>query len=75
MNPRTSTNGGTLAMRTNVTDEFPSNQVPGNLTTRVIDGPACHRGYRFWQIQVVLNGQLTTGWVSEGTQQRYFLVP
>jgi hypothetical protein len=75
MNPRTSTNGGTLAMRTNVTDELPSHQVPDNLTTRVIDGPACHRGYRFWQIQVVLNGQLTTGWVSEGTQQRYFLAP
>jgi hypothetical protein len=66
---------GTLAMRTELTDEFPSNQVPDNQRVTVKEGPRCREGYRMWKVNVTLKGQVVSGWLSEGTQQRYFLIP
>lgn len=73
---RTQVVGGTLALRTNLLDEFPSHQVPTDLNVQVIGGPACHRGHRMWRIEVALNGQPVTGYVSEGFNgNRYLILP
>jgi hypothetical protein len=73
VNIRINSPDGTIAMRTHVTDEFPSQQLQHNVTGSIIDGWACRQGYRLWKVTVNQNGQTLTGWVSEGTQQRYFL--
>lgn len=65
--------GGTLALRTNLSDAFPSHQLPARTVVDIIDGPTCLDGYRMWRVSTTLNGQAVTGWVSEGTQQSYFL--
>ncbi len=58
--------GGTLALRINLNDEFPSYQVPANTFFDIIGGPVCNGGHRMWRISVTLNGQTVTGYVSEG---------
>ncbi|HLV35869.1 MAG TPA: SH3 domain-containing protein, partial [Spirillospora sp.] len=75
MQARTNTPGGTLAMRFSPTDEFPSNQIPHNSVVSVQGQSRCREGYRIWPVAVTLDGQIVTGWVSEGTQQQYFLDP
>lgn len=68
--------GGTLALRTNVTDEFPSHQVPSNSYVNVVGGPVCHKGHRMWRINVPLGGQIVVGYVSEGVNNmRYLTTP
>lgn len=66
---------GTLALFTNVEDTIPTSQVPPGVFLNVIEGPKCSKQYRFWRVQFSLNGQLINGWISEGTQQEYFLEP
>lgn len=66
---------GTYAFFTNLSDAIPQNQVlPGTQGT-VVGGPSCRNNYRMWQIQYNLNGQLVTGWMSEGTAAEYFIDP
>lgn len=66
---------GTYALRYNLNDPVPQHQVlPGTQGT-VVGGPACKDGYRLWQFQFNLNNELVTGWVSEGTQAEYFVIP
>mgnify|MGYP000988143400 CR=1 FL=1 len=62
-----------LGPTTNLSDAFPSQQLPARTVVDVIDGPTCLDGYRMWRVSTTLNGQAVTGWVSEGTQQSYFL--
>ncbi len=66
---------GTYALRYNLNDPTPQQQVSPGTHGTVIGGPSCQNGYRFWQIQFSMNNQLVTGWVSEGTQSQYFVVP
>ncbi len=75
MQARTNTPGGTLALRFSPTDEVPSHQVPHNVVVSILGEARCREGYRIWPVAVTLNGQVVTGWVSEGTQQSYFLDP
>ncbi|MCL4878756.1 MAG: hypothetical protein KJ064_19000 [Anaerolineae bacterium] len=75
MNVLTIINNGTLAMRTNLNDEFPSYQIPGGLTASVVAGPQCNKGYRMWKVSLNLNGQNVSGWISEGTTTQYFIQP
>ncbi|MBZ0304324.1 MAG: SH3 domain-containing protein [Anaerolineae bacterium] len=75
MQARTNTPGGTLAMRSNPSDELPSNQVPDGTVVIIVDSSRCREGYRIWPVAANLNGQVLAGWVSEGTQQQYFLDP
>ncbi|MAS35985.1 MAG: hypothetical protein CL610_18400 [Anaerolineaceae bacterium] len=72
---RTNTPNGTLAMRTSPTDELPSHQVPHDSLVTTLGESRCEGGYRVWPVAVTLNGEIVTGWVSEGTQQQYFLNP
>lgn len=75
MQARTNTPGGTLALRFSPTDEFPGYQVPHNVVVSILGEARCREGYRIWPIAVTSGGQVVTGWVSEGTQQSYFLDP
>lgn len=70
----TNTNG-TLSMRTNLTDEFPSNQIPGGLTVTVLNGPVCNGGFRMWQVSLTLNGQNVVGWLADGIGNDRYLRP
>ncbi len=67
--------GGTYALFANLEDPTPYRQVPPNTTATIIGESSCKNGYRFWPVSLALNGQQLTGWLSEGTQQRYFLIP
>lgn len=66
---------GTLAMRIDLNSQIPDYQVPDNVQGTIVGGPQCKDGYRYWQISLTLNGQAVTGWLSEGTQANYFLLP
>ncbi len=66
---------GTYALRNNLNDPVPQHQVLPGTQGSVVGGPACKDGYRFWQIQFNLNNQLVTGWISEGTTSKYFVIP
>ncbi len=66
---------GTYALFANLEDPTPYRQVPPNTTATVIGEPSCKNGYRFWPVSLTLNGEALTGWLSEGTQQAYFLLP
>lgn len=67
--------GGTLAMRTHLTDEYPSHQVQPGAFVNVLEGPGCHNNLRMWRVSTTINGQLTFGWVAEGFQATYYLDP
>jgi len=71
---RTQTSG-TLALRTNLTDEFPSFQVPNNVNVTIVAGPQCRDNLRMWQVSLTLNGQQVTGWLAEGFGSNYYLIP
>ncbi len=75
MAARTVQGDGTLALRINLTDEFPQHQVPSGLNVNIVGGPQCRQNLRMWQIQVTLNGQPVTGWVAEGSGDAYYLAP
>jgi hypothetical protein len=62
---------GTLAMRTNLSDETPSNQLQSGTVVSIIGGPQCRNNLRMWQV----NANGVTGWVAEGFGQVYYLVP
>lgn len=67
--------GGTLAMRTELTDAIPTYQIPGMQNVEILAGPQCREGIRMWQVSTVLNGQTVTGWIAEGFGQVYYLLP
>lgn len=71
----TAPSDGTYSFFNSLNDEFPTNQVPPDVFAQIVGGPGCKNGYRMWRIQVDLGGQLVTGWISEGTQQKYFINP
>ena len=71
----TAESDGTYAFRENLSDPYPQYQIPPQTWVYIVGGPACKDGYRFWQVELTLNGQTLTGWLSEGTQQKYFLLP
>lgn len=75
MTAKTVENGGTLAMRTNLSDEFPSNQVPGNKPVSILAGPQCRNGIRMWQVSTQLNNQQVVGWIAEGFGNNYYMLP
>ena len=66
---------GTYALRYNLNDATPQQQVSPGTQGVVVGGPSCKDSYRFWQFQFNMNNQLVTGWVSEGTQSQYFVIP
>ena len=66
---------GTYALFANLADPTPLWQVPPNTSATIIGESSCKNGYRFWPVQLTLNGEPLTGWLSEGTQQKYFLLP
>jgi hypothetical protein len=66
---------GTLAMRTNLSDPYPSNQIPNGLTLQVLDGPQCREDIRMWQVSTTLNGQQVVGWIAEGFGNKYYMLP
>jgi hypothetical protein len=74
MTATTSTNG-TLAMRTNLSDPYPSHQVPNMQSVSIIAGPQCREGIRMWQVSTNLNGNNVIGWIAEGFGQAYYLQP
>jgi hypothetical protein len=67
--------GGTLAMRTNLSDPYPSNQVPANHPVQVVAGSQCREGFRMWQVSTQINGQNVVGWVAEGLNSKYYVIP
>lgn len=67
--------GGTLAMRINLTDEFPTYQVPAMQDVDIIGGSQCREGIRMWQVATTLNGQAVVGWIAEGYGQLYYMLP
>ncbi|GEM_PF-880650 len=71
----TAPTSGTYALFANIEDPTPYRQVPPNIVAQVIGESSCKNGYRFWPVQLTLNGEELTGWLSEGTQDRYFLIP
>ncbi len=66
---------GTYALFANLEDPTPYRQVPPNTTATIIGESSCKNSYRFWPVSLTLNGETVTGWLSEGTQQEYFLIP
>lgn len=66
---------GTLAMRTNITDAYPSYNIASNQTVNVINGPACHGGFRMWYVSTTLNGTTVQGWVADGFGNNRYLRP
>jgi len=70
---RTVNINGTLAMRTNLNDEFPTYQIPNNTSVNVLSAGVCHRGFRMWQVSLTLNGQQVTGWIADGVGQIDYL--
>jgi len=66
---------GTLAMRTNLTDPYPSHSIPTNVTVNVMNGPVCHGGFRMWYVSTTLNGAPVQGWVPDGFGGNRYLYP
>lgn len=64
---------GTLAMRTNLNDEFPSYQIPNNTSVNVMSNGVCDNGFRMWRVSLTLNGQEVTGWIADGNGQTDYL--
>jgi hypothetical protein len=75
MRALTNTPEGTLALRLGPTDEQPSEQIPHGTEVTVLGDARCQNGYRIWPVGVTINGMVVVGWVSEGTQEQYFLHP
>ncbi|MEL7434161.1 MAG: SH3 domain-containing protein [Chloroflexota bacterium] len=72
----TTVTDGTLAMRTNLADEFPSNQIPGNTPITILEGPACNDNLqRMWRVRATVNNQQVEGWIAEGVGANYFIDP
>ncbi len=65
---------GTYGFRFHLTDAVVYRVQP-NTPGLIVGGPMCQDGYRYWQVQMMLDGQQMTGWLSEGTQQQYYLIP
>ncbi|MBK9123720.1 MAG: hypothetical protein IPM16_11460 [Chloroflexi bacterium] len=68
---------GTLAVYQNVDSATPlANIAPGTIMS-VIGGPACRtsNNQRMWQVNVTINGQPATGWVTEGSGSNYAITP
>ncbi|MEO0562676.1 MAG: hypothetical protein AAF125_11205 [Chloroflexota bacterium] len=66
---------GTLAMRTALNDEFPSNNIPDNQTVTVLNGPVCNNGFRMWYVSTTLNGMTVQGWMADGFSSNRYLRP
>ncbi|MCB9436693.1 MAG: hypothetical protein H6673_06825 [Anaerolineales bacterium] len=66
---------GTLAMRVNLSDQFPTYQLPSGLNVTILEGYQCLNGQTMWKVSTTLNGQSISGWVAEGFGQTYFLLP
>jgi|GEM_PF-5107909 len=68
---------GTLAMRTNLSDQYPSNQIPDNVTVLILEGPRCSDdGQRMWRVRTRnVDGDQVEGWIAEGWQNTYYLIP
>ncbi|MEM9954585.1 MAG: hypothetical protein AAF846_23450 [Chloroflexota bacterium] len=64
---------GTLAMRANLGDQYPSYQIPNNTTVNVESDGVCDRGFRMWRVSLTLDGQQVTGWVADGFGQTDYL--
>lgn len=75
MRARTNTPDATLALRLGPADELPSQQIPHATELTVLGDARCQNGYRIWPVGVTLGGMVVVGWVSEGTQEQYFLDP
>lgn len=72
---RTDTSG-TLAMRINISDATPTYQVPDNVTVLILEGSQCSaNGQRMWRVRTTVNNQSVEGWLAEGWQSTYFLIP
>jgi hypothetical protein len=41
----------------------------------LIEGPVCSNGLVFWKIEVMIDGQIQTGWTAEGDGNEYWLEP
>lgn len=67
---------GTLAMRVNLSDPTPTYQVPDNVSVTILEGPQCSsNGQRMWRVRATVNEQVVEGWVAEGWQDTYYLLP
>lgn len=80
MMAQTIQNDGTLAMRINLEDEFPTYQVPSGVTMQIIDGPKCRTtvagvSLTNWKVRLTLNGQQVEGWLAESVGNTYYIVP
>lgn len=71
----TNTPNETLALRLGPADELPSEQIPHGTEVTILGDYRCQNGYRIWPVGVTFNNMVVVGWVSEGTQQQYFLDP
>ncbi len=71
----TSVTNGTLAMRINLSDQFPTHQIPNGLTLQVLEGPQCREDIRMWKVSTTLNGQNVVGWIAEGFGNNYYMIP
>ncbi len=67
--------GGTIAMRIDLSDPYPTHQIPAGLVMDVLDGAQCREGIRMWQVSTTLNGQPVVGWIAEGFGNTYYIVP
>lgn len=67
--------GGTLAMRIELSDPYPTHQIPAGLTLDILAGSQCREGIRMWQVSTSLNGQNVVGWIAEGFGDKYYITP
>src|SRR5690606_4223862 len=64
-----------LALRRGPADALPSEQIPHGTEVTILGDYRCQNGYRIWAVGVTFNNMVVVGWVSEGTQEQYFLDP
>jgi len=67
--------GGTLAMRTNLSDPYPTHQLPAQKHMSILDGPQCLNGIRMWYVASNLNNEGIVGWIAEGVNNTYYIIP
>jgi len=67
--------GGTLAMRTNLSDPYPTYQLPADKHMSILDGPQCREGIRMWYVATNLNNEGIVGWIAEGFGNTYYIIP
>lgn len=46
-------------------------ELPAGVRMRVLDGPLCSQGYRWWRVQIESDGQL--GWVADSEPEGYWI--